>query len=284
MDGVSEEGRWLSYAELAELRGISKSSATRMSFRHKWRRQSGNDGTVRVFVPTAAFRDKSNGTDMEAMSAAIEAVTVTFWDQVEAERTRANAAEARADQERARADVAEQRRQQVQAELQAAQAEGGKCARRRIRAASMRERRRTRFLRCGRRRRSGEGRAGGPDCGRRGVGIEGMPDPSSSESASETRLAEQLRRLERKINVLGVIIVSTAAWAVAFELEHFASKSFGEPFASLVAIVCLVHSDLRRVTCRLRTRVSVTNRSRPDRRVSAPAGVSDQRLGLTGGT
>jgi hypothetical protein len=123
MDGVSEEGRWLSYAELAELRGISKSSATRMSFRHKWRRQSGNDGTVRVFVPTAGFRDKSNGTDMEAMAAAIEAVTVTFRDQVEAERTRANAAEARADQERARADVAEQRRQQVQAELQAAQAE-----------------------------------------------------------------------------------------------------------------------------------------------------------------
>ena len=39
MDGEIEDGRWLTYAELAELRGISKASATRMSFRHKWRRQ-----------------------------------------------------------------------------------------------------------------------------------------------------------------------------------------------------------------------------------------------------
>ena len=44
MEGISEDGRWLSYTELADLRGISKASATRMSFRHKWRRQAGNDG------------------------------------------------------------------------------------------------------------------------------------------------------------------------------------------------------------------------------------------------
>jgi hypothetical protein len=94
MDGTSEDGRWLTYAELAELRGISKASATRMSFRHKWRRQAGNDGTVRVLVPPSALHGKSNGSDMEAMTAAIEAVTVAFREQVEHERTRAEAAEA----------------------------------------------------------------------------------------------------------------------------------------------------------------------------------------------
>jgi hypothetical protein len=43
--------RWLTYAQLAESRGISKASATRMAFRYKWRRQVGNDHVTRVAVP-----------------------------------------------------------------------------------------------------------------------------------------------------------------------------------------------------------------------------------------
>jgi hypothetical protein len=34
------DGRWLSYAELADVRRISKESAVRLMMRHRWRRQS----------------------------------------------------------------------------------------------------------------------------------------------------------------------------------------------------------------------------------------------------
>ena len=47
MDGT----RWLSYAELAQARGISKASATRLVFRKGWRRRVGNDGVARAAVP-----------------------------------------------------------------------------------------------------------------------------------------------------------------------------------------------------------------------------------------
>ena len=72
MDDEPEAGRWLGYSELAELRGISKASATRMAFRYRWRRQEGNDGTARVFVPLSALHGKGSGSAMERMAAAIE--------------------------------------------------------------------------------------------------------------------------------------------------------------------------------------------------------------------
>jgi hypothetical protein len=51
-DGTTgEAGRWLSYAELAELRGITRKAAARLTLRHQWRRQPGNDGATRVWVP-----------------------------------------------------------------------------------------------------------------------------------------------------------------------------------------------------------------------------------------
>jgi hypothetical protein len=48
----SADGTWLTYAELAALRGIDRQSAARLTFRRHWRRQKDNRGTVRVFVPT----------------------------------------------------------------------------------------------------------------------------------------------------------------------------------------------------------------------------------------
>src|SRR6185436_15493331 len=45
------DGRWMTYAELAQLRGIDKQSAARLTFRRRWRRQKDNRGTVRVLVP-----------------------------------------------------------------------------------------------------------------------------------------------------------------------------------------------------------------------------------------
>jgi hypothetical protein len=50
-DDVGDDVRWLSYGELGQARGISTASAIRLVFRRKWRRQDGNDGTVRVAVP-----------------------------------------------------------------------------------------------------------------------------------------------------------------------------------------------------------------------------------------
>jgi hypothetical protein len=46
-----EDGRWLTYDELARLRGITQQSAVKLSRRQHWRRQTGNRGTVRLFVP-----------------------------------------------------------------------------------------------------------------------------------------------------------------------------------------------------------------------------------------
>jgi hypothetical protein len=54
-------GRWLSYAELAEARGITRKAAARLTLRHQWRRQPANDGTVRVWVPEADLSDRQTG-------------------------------------------------------------------------------------------------------------------------------------------------------------------------------------------------------------------------------
>jgi hypothetical protein len=43
--------RRMTYAELADVRGISRASAERLVRRRKWLRQAGNDGVVRVIVP-----------------------------------------------------------------------------------------------------------------------------------------------------------------------------------------------------------------------------------------
>lgn len=49
------EGRWLTYDELATVRGIKRIGAVRLAKRQNWRRQPGNDGKVRVMVPTEAL-------------------------------------------------------------------------------------------------------------------------------------------------------------------------------------------------------------------------------------
>jgi hypothetical protein len=51
---VREGVRRLTYAELADARGISKASAERLARRKGWARVLGNDGVVRVVVPPDA--------------------------------------------------------------------------------------------------------------------------------------------------------------------------------------------------------------------------------------
>jgi chromosome segregation ATPase len=55
MDSSDDNGRWLTYDEIAEARGTEKIGAIRWVQRHKWRRQPGNDGLVRVLVPEEAL-------------------------------------------------------------------------------------------------------------------------------------------------------------------------------------------------------------------------------------
>jgi hypothetical protein len=45
------DGSWLTYGQLAEARQISRRAAVRLAQRHHLRRQPGNDGSVRVWVP-----------------------------------------------------------------------------------------------------------------------------------------------------------------------------------------------------------------------------------------
>jgi hypothetical protein len=48
---VGDGARRMTYAELADVRGISAASAERLVRRRRWSRQAGNDGVVRVLVP-----------------------------------------------------------------------------------------------------------------------------------------------------------------------------------------------------------------------------------------
>jgi hypothetical protein len=60
---AGNDGRWMTYAELADLRGISRKAAARLTLRHGWRRQPGNDGTTRVHVPDAMARRQTPRAD-----------------------------------------------------------------------------------------------------------------------------------------------------------------------------------------------------------------------------
>jgi hypothetical protein len=60
---------WMSYAELGRLRGTSAASAKRFANRKHWRKQPGNDGTVRVAVPPGGTvpRETSRATPGETV-------------------------------------------------------------------------------------------------------------------------------------------------------------------------------------------------------------------------
>lgn len=48
--------QWMSYDELASIRGITRDAAKRLSFRRKWGRTRGNDNTSRIAVPIAELK------------------------------------------------------------------------------------------------------------------------------------------------------------------------------------------------------------------------------------
>jgi hypothetical protein len=116
------DGEWLSYAELAERRGIDRQSAFKLAARHRWRRQKGNTGHVRVFVPSAFAEPEDKGQDarydVSHHLAAFEAAIVTIREahagevaalreQLATARTEADTSQDRAIQADTRAERAE---------------------------------------------------------------------------------------------------------------------------------------------------------------------------------
>jgi hypothetical protein len=111
-----EDARWVSYAQLAQARGISKDSAIRLVRRERWRKMPGNDAdkTVRVLVPAAwllpAARADALPSDREdappdvTRIAAAEARADTAIALAERTLTQLAEANARADRAETRAD------------------------------------------------------------------------------------------------------------------------------------------------------------------------------------
>src|SRR3954452_6665286 len=61
---MSDETVRLTYSELATARGITLAAARRMTLRHRWPKQIGNDGLSRVLVPASALvRPEHDSTD-----------------------------------------------------------------------------------------------------------------------------------------------------------------------------------------------------------------------------
>ena len=98
---VHDEGpdvRWMSYAELAQARGISVASAKRLTLRRKWRRQAGNDGTARVGVPISELAPRTRasknlvGESAARLVGTLEAALSVLREQCERERDRADQA------------------------------------------------------------------------------------------------------------------------------------------------------------------------------------------------
>jgi hypothetical protein len=113
------DGRWMTFAELSQSRGISKTSAMKLVSRHGWRRQKNNRGHVRALVPVAWVaaddtREPNTAADMSRAIRAFDSAIATLREQLVRETGRTEAAE------RARTALT----------VQLAQAEAGRAAER----------------------------------------------------------------------------------------------------------------------------------------------------------
>jgi len=115
--------RWMTYAELAQARGIKEPAAVRLVQRRGWERQPGNDGSTRIAVPLMELRLS------KAVAPAVMLVAPDKHDMetLIRERQRADVAEARAAHAEAgqvalqdRLDQVERDRDQARQEREAA--------------------------------------------------------------------------------------------------------------------------------------------------------------------
>src|SRR5215211_5663400 len=74
----------VTYAELAAARSVSVAAARRLTLRHRWPKQIGNDGLTRVVVPVAFVEDAGKdivpSLDETTIAAIAEATTVAMTD------------------------------------------------------------------------------------------------------------------------------------------------------------------------------------------------------------
>jgi len=71
---VGDGSRRMTYAELAQARGISLVSARRLARRHRWPRQAGNDGIVRILVPLGHLHSVPETTRVKPMESLLRDV------------------------------------------------------------------------------------------------------------------------------------------------------------------------------------------------------------------
>jgi hypothetical protein len=124
-----DEGHWLTYPELAAVRGIDKPSAIRLATRKKWRRQRDNHRVVRVLVPPdwASPRYQSmdqpmdkamdRSDDQGALGAALAAVEAAHQGEVAALHGQIAGLKAAADATAARLTDAEARADRAEAAI-----------------------------------------------------------------------------------------------------------------------------------------------------------------------
>ena len=107
-DDAGTGGRWMTYDELAAMRGIKRIGAVRLVQRYKWRRQAGNDGRARVLVPRDALqpvRGTDAGTTLAGALAALEDAVSGLREQLDVANARAERVEADRADERLRTEA-----------------------------------------------------------------------------------------------------------------------------------------------------------------------------------
>jgi hypothetical protein len=130
-DDDMSDGRWLTYAELAKLRGIDRASAFKLALRHKWRRQKSNQGQVTVLVPPDFIDQEDaspdNGHDashhIAAFEAALTAIRQAHAGEVAALRSQLESATMERDMSRDASYQAEARVDELRGRLDRATAE-----------------------------------------------------------------------------------------------------------------------------------------------------------------
>jgi hypothetical protein len=128
LDSGGEGERWMTFLELSQARGVSLPSARKLVRRHKWRRQAGNDGLVRILVPREALEDRpkpspgpdrgsgrgaDHGADLQDISHAVSALQAAVASLTEARAS----AEKRADQAESALELARSREESAIAAL-----------------------------------------------------------------------------------------------------------------------------------------------------------------------
>ena len=138
---TSPNGQWMTIAELAAIRGISKGSVDRLARQRRWRRQPDPQGQVRFLVPRDAFRsagEKPAEAPPDSHRDRQAAVARALRERLRAAEQRAERAEKRAreaEQARGAADAAASR-ERDRAAMLLARTEAALAAERKARVAA----------------------------------------------------------------------------------------------------------------------------------------------------